>query len=90
MYFKGFKATAKLARKSYMIKALTKSDLYTAMYQQEPQEYISITEYYETVTSYLCARLINDRTAKKKKKRSNRKVEDTYTICSEASNTELV
>ena len=27
---------------------------------------------------------------KKKKKRLNRKVEDTYTICSEASNAELI
>ena len=50
---------------------------------------MSITEYYKTVISYLCVRFINDETVKKKK-RLSRKVEDIYTICSEASNAELV
>ena len=90
MYFEGFITTARSAYELYMIKTLIKSDLHTAMCQQEPQEYISVTEYYETVISYLCMRLINNEMMKKKKKRSSRKIEDTYTICSEASNTELV
>ena len=90
MYFEGFKAIARLACKSCMIKIFIKSDLHTARCQQRLQECISITEYYETVISYLHARLINDETVKKKKKRSSRKVEDTYTICSGASNAELV
>ena len=90
MYFKGFKATARLACRSYIIKALTKSDLHTARCQQGPQGCISITECYETVISYLYTRLINDGTAKKKKKRSSRKVEDTYTIHSGANDAELV
>ena len=51
---------------------------------------MSITEYYEIVISYLCVRLINDEMIKKKKKRLSKKVEDTYTICSRASNIELV
>ena len=90
VYFKGFKATARLAYKSYITKALIKSDLHTARCQQGSQECISITEYYKTVISYLHTRLINNETAKKKKKRLSRKVEDTYTICSKANNTELV
>ena len=90
MCFKGFKATARLAYKLYMIKALIKSDLHTAMCQQGLQGCISVTEYYKTVVSYLCVRLINDEMAKKKKKRLSRKVEDTYTICSGASNIKLV
>ena len=90
IYFKGFKATARLACESYMIKVLIKSDLYTARCQQGLQECISVTEYYETVVSYLCTRFINDRTAKKKKKRLSREIEDTYTICSGANNAELV
>ena len=88
--FEGFKATARLACKLYTIKTFIKSDLHTARCQQELQEYMSIAEYYETVISYLCVRLINDGTVKKKKKRSSRKVEDTYTIRSGASNAELV
>ena len=90
VYFEDFKATAKSACKLYVIKALIKSDLYTAMCQQGLQKGISATEYYKTVISYLCTRLTNDRTAKKKKKRSSREVEDTYTIYSGASNVELV
>ena len=90
MYFEGFKTTARLVCKSCMIKTLIKSDLHTARCQQRLQECINITEYHETVISYLCVRFINDETAKKKKKRLSRKVEDTYTICSEASNAELV
>ena len=90
IYFEGFKTTAKLACKLCMIKALIKSDLHTVRCQQRSQEYISIAEYYKTVISYSHVRLINDETAKKKKKRSSRKVEDTYTICSRASNAELV
>ena len=90
MYFEGFEATARLACRLCMIKAFIKSDLHTARCQQGLQGCISITEYYETVISYLCARFINDRTAKKKKKRLSRKVEDTYTICSRASDMELV
>ena len=90
MCFKGFKTTVRLVCGSYMIKALTKSDLHTARYQQRLQGCISIAEYYETVASYLCVRLINDRTAKKKKKRLSREVKDTYTICSGASDIKLV
>ena len=90
MCFEGFKTTAKLVCKPCTIKTLIKSDLYTARCQQGLQECISITEYHETVTNYLRTRFINDRTAKKKKKRSSRKVEDTYTIHSEASDAELV
>ena len=88
--FKGFEATAKLVCKSCTIKALIKSDLYTIRCQQGSQGYISITEYHETVISYLCVRFINDETAKKKKKRSSRKIEDTYTTCNGASNVKLV
>ena len=90
MCFKGFKTTVKLVCELYTIKALIKSDLYTARCQQGPQGCISITEYYETVISYLCMRLINDKTTKKKKKRLNREVKDTYTICSGASDAELI
>ena len=90
MYFEGFKATARLVCRSYMIKTLIKSDLYTARCQQRLQGYISIIEYYKIIISYLCARLINDKMAKKKKKRSSREVKDIYTICSRASNAELV
>ena len=90
IYFEGFKATARLVCRLCMIKTLIKSDLHTARCQQRPQRYISITEYHKTVISYLYTRLINDGTAKKKKKRLSRKVEDTYTIYSGASNTELV
>ena len=90
MYFKGFKTTARLVCKLYMIKILIKSDLHTARCQQRLQGYISVTEYYKTVISYLCARLTNDRMIKKKKKRSSREVENTYTICSGASNVKLV
>ena len=90
MYFKDFKTTARSVCKLYTIKILIKSDLHTAMCQQRLQGGISVTEYYKIIISYLCARLINDRTAKKKKKRLSREVEDTYTICSGASNTELV
>ena len=90
MYFEGFKAIAILACESYTIKILIKSDLYTAQCQQGLQGYINIAEYYKTVISYLYIRLINDRTVKKKKKRLSRKVEDTYTICSRASNAELI
>ena len=79
VYFEGFKTTARLACKLCMIKTLIKSDLY-----------ISVTEYYEIIASYSCMRLINDEIMKKKKKRLSRKVEDTYTICSGASNGELV
>ena len=90
IYFKDFKTTARLAYRLYIIKTLIKSDLYTARYQQRSQEYMSITEYYRTVISYLCMRFINDKMTKKKKKRLSRKVEDTYTIYSEASNIKLV
>ena len=90
MHFKGFEATARSVCKLYTIKVFIKSDLHTAMYQQGLQEDIDITEYYKTVISYLYVRFINDEMTKKKKKRSSRKVEDTYTICSRASNVELV
>ena len=68
MCFEDFKATARLVYKLYMTEALIKSDLHTARCQQGLQECINITEYYKTVTNYSCTRLINDETAKKKKK----------------------
>ena len=68
MYFKSFKTTVRSVYKLYMIKILTKSNLYTTIYQQESQKNMSITEYYKTDISYLYIRLINNRTAKKRKK----------------------